>query len=59
MKKEQVKKFLFQLCFVRAHKSRRFPQSLFFFSSFHPSLYFSVFALFLPHQGKASRRFAI
>lgn len=44
MKKEQVKKFLFQLCFVRAHKSRRFPQSLFSFFLHSTHLFILVFS---------------
>lgn len=42
--KEQVKKFLFQLCFVRAHKSLRFPQSYFFIP---PSIFFHYFFIYL------------
>lgn len=45
-KKEQVKKFLFQLCFVHTHKSRRFPQS--FFSFFFHSTY--LFILVFSHS---------
>lgn len=57
MKKNRLRSF--SLSFVLfTHKSRRFPQSFFFFP-FHLSFYFSIFSLLLPHQGKEKLRFAI